>query len=269
MGSTERIPQIMLVGDCAVGKTALRARVSSYRYSIWCLPIVRQLDDLYVEGHDVTIDKSHSHYLSVGNKLQRFTILDTGGSRGLRHLIKQWIEVSDAFVMVYSVTSRESLSFLSLAYEEILVTKGRKCPTLLVANKGDVPERSVKTFDEENLRQELGCERVEVSAKRSPHANIRRLFDLIAEASFKERKHAEASFKKSERAATNRTINGRSDGALRLGSVKEGWRRLKVRCQLGSSQNIRILSQRLRMRCGISHSVMCENFRCSRSAPAT
>mmetsp|Transcript_36473 Transcript_36473/g.67377 ORF Transcript_36473/g.67377 Transcript_36473/m.67377 type:complete len:117 (-) Transcript_36473:299-649(-) len=72
----------------------------------------------------------------------------------------------DAFMLVYDVTKKSSLDYVSQLREKILKVKASKAPMVLVGNKSDLmDDREVTTEDGQNLAADWGCQCIETSAK--------------------------------------------------------------------------------------------------------
>merc|ERR1711879_620251 len=80
---------------------------------------------------------------------------------------RQYMRPGHGFLLVYSVTSRQSFDSISLFREQILTVKDEDTvPMLLVGNKCDLDNfREVATSEGEELAQILNCPFRETSAK--------------------------------------------------------------------------------------------------------
>jgi GTPase KRas len=116
-------------------------------------------------------------------------VLDTAGQEEYTALRDQWIRDGEGFVLVYSITSRNSFSRIQRFYAQIQRVKessnagsptgpsyltsqmpstsyGGPVPVMLVGNKSDKHyDREVSHAEGLALAKELGCEFVEASAK--------------------------------------------------------------------------------------------------------
>jgi GTPase KRas protein len=116
-------------------------------------------------------------------------VLDTAGQEEYTALRDQWIRDGEGFVLVYSITSRNSFSRIQRFHSQIQRVKessnagsptgpsyltsqmpsnsyGGPVPVMLVGNKSDKQyEREVSSAEGLALARELGCEFVEASAK--------------------------------------------------------------------------------------------------------
>lgn len=120
-------------------------------------------------------------------------ILDTAGQEEYTALRDQWMKDGEAFLLVYSITSRSSFTRISSLHRQLMKVKGEPFssyaepppspPTppvyIIVGNKCDlVSDREVSTQEGHALARELGCPFIEASAKRV--INVEKAFyDLI------------------------------------------------------------------------------------------
>ena len=85
-----------------------------------------------------------------------------------------YIKNGQGFIIVYSLTSRQSFQDIKLIREQILRVKGSdRVPIVLAANKCDMiePQREVTTDEGFTLAQEWGIPYIETSAKNSNIVN--------------------------------------------------------------------------------------------------
>ena len=116
-------------------------------------------------------------------------VLDTAGQEEYTALRDQWIRDGEGFVLVYSITSRNSFSRIQRFHAQIQRVKessnagsptgpsylssplpptlyGGPAPVMLVGNKSDKQyEREVSMAEGLAMAKELGCDFVEASAK--------------------------------------------------------------------------------------------------------
>lgn len=144
--------KIVVLGDGGVGKTALTLRLSL---------------NFFVETYDPTIEDSYRKQAIIDGQPYMLEILDTAGQEEYTALRDQWIREGEAFLIVYSVTSRPSFDRVEKFRTQVARVKDSDAvPVVLVGNKIDrVHEREVETRHGEQLAQRLGCAFVETSAK--------------------------------------------------------------------------------------------------------
>ncbi|GAA5990612.1 hypothetical protein JCM10908_003154 [Rhodotorula pacifica] len=144
--------KIVVLGDGGVGKTALTLRLSL---------------NFFVETYDPTIEDSYRKHAMVDGQPYMLEILDTAGQEEYTALRDQWIREGEAFLIVYSVTSRASFDRVEKFRLQVARVKDSDTiPVVIVGNKIDrVHEREVETRHGEQLAQRLGCAFIETSAK--------------------------------------------------------------------------------------------------------
>lgn len=78
----------------------------------------------------------------------------------------QYFRTGQGFLLVYSITSRESFNEIFTFRNQVLRVKDKdRVPMVLVGNKCDLAEREVATTEGKLLAEELGCPFWETSAK--------------------------------------------------------------------------------------------------------
>jgi len=105
----------------------------------------------------------------IDNVVSYLEILDTAGQEDFSALRDQWVREGNAFLLVFSCTSRDSLRELNAFRERIfLVNEEREVgniPMALVCNKTDLAsERVVSKQDGEHQAAEWGIPYIECSA---------------------------------------------------------------------------------------------------------
>lgn len=121
---------MMVVGESGVGKTAL---------------VNQFVDGIFIGEHDPTIEDKHKKLLSVDNTRVLLEILDTAGQKQLAFLREQHYLTTEAFIIVFSVTSRQSFIEAVRILHQIFRIKGRNIPITLLGNKCDlVNEREIE-----------------------------------------------------------------------------------------------------------------------------
>ena len=143
----------------------------------------------FVETYDPTIEDSYRKQVVIDQQSCMLEVLDTAGQEEYTALRDQWIRDGEGFVLVYSITSRNSFSSIPRFHSQIQRVKdsgnagsptgptyltsqlpptysGGPVPVMLVGNKSDKHhEREVSSQEGLALARELGCEFVEASAK--------------------------------------------------------------------------------------------------------
>lgn len=128
-------PKILLVGDPAVGKSALVQMFHSggkrfpKSYNMTC-GVEFSMKAVNVPGTEEAVE---------------FHIFDTAGQDIFEDMMPSYWEGAKAVILVYDVTRGHTLEACRVWYERLRETLGRDLPGVLVANKVDLRERLVIT----------------------------------------------------------------------------------------------------------------------------
>ncbi|RMD39926.1 hypothetical protein DV735_g5200, partial [Chaetothyriales sp. CBS 134920] len=179
--------RLVVLGDGGVGKTALTIQL--------CL-------NHFVETYDPTIEDSYRKQVMIDQKSCMLEVLDTAGQEEYTALRDQWIRDGEGFILVYSITSRDSFQRIEKFYKQVQRVKESSLansptganymgspvssspytgpvPVMLVGNKSDQSnERQVSTQEGQALAKDLGCDFVEASAKKCINVE-RAFFDVV------------------------------------------------------------------------------------------
>lgn len=144
--------RIVVLGSGGVGKSAL---------------VIRYVTQNFVEEYDPTIEDIYKKNVIIDDVPATMEIVDTAGQEGFGTLIDQWILRGSGFLLIYSITSKQSFGALEKLYDQILMVKeGESPPIALVGNKCDLEDqRQVSTEDGKQLATRWGCTFFETSAK--------------------------------------------------------------------------------------------------------
>jgi len=158
--------KIVFLGDLGVGKTSIVTRFmyekfeASYHATVGIDFLTRKM-----EAKDRTI------------KLQ---IWDTAGQERFRSLIPNYLKDSDAAVIVFDISNRDTLNNIDHWASEVKKgeSTGESIPLVyLVGNKLDLKTRQITEEEGQRLAKTQGFTYFEVSAKQD--VNIKPLFDDI------------------------------------------------------------------------------------------
>ncbi|KIX93115.1 protein Ras-2 [Fonsecaea multimorphosa CBS 102226] len=201
--------KLVVLGDGGVGKTALTIQL--------CL-------NHFVETYDPTIEDSYRKQVMIDQQACMLEVLDTAGQEEYTALRDQWIRDGEGFILVYSITSRNSFSRIQKFYSQVQRVKESGHPhsptganylqsqmpgqstsyngppiIMLVGNKSDQHhEREVPFQEGQALAKDLGCEFVEASAKNC--INVEKAFyDVVRQL----RRQRQSPMKPIDRKATN------------------------------------------------------------------
>lgn len=147
--------KLVVVGDGGVGKSALT---------------IQFFQKLFVTDYDPTIEDSYIQHTEVDGQWCILDVLDTAGQEEFSAMREQYMRKGDGFLLVYSVTDRQSFDNISHFHTQILRVKDRDAyPMLLVANKVDLVHlRKVAEEQGRELASQLRINYIETSAKDPP-----------------------------------------------------------------------------------------------------
>ncbi|KAM9244859.1 GTP-binding protein Di-Ras3 [Dugong dugon] len=157
--------RVVVLGSAGVGKSALVQR--------WVRGTFR---DTYLP----TIEDTYRQVMSCNNNVGALHITDTTGGHRYPGLKRLAIAKGHAFILVYSVTKKETLEELKAFYELIREVKGNnmhKFPIVLVGAKCDESGRELTLRDGAVYALEWNCAFVETSAKTD--FNVKELFFML------------------------------------------------------------------------------------------
>ncbi|KAJ3764803.1 ras protein [Lentinula raphanica] len=148
--------RITVLGDGAVGKTALAVRI-----------------------YDPTIEDAYRKQLIVDDRMCMVEVIDTAGQDNFITLRDQWVRDGQGFILVYSITSRSTFDHLDMFRQSMLRVKRGDPIFIIVGNQSDKNnEREVLKDEGAALARHFGCEFIETSAKTAQ--NVERIFiDLV------------------------------------------------------------------------------------------
>ncbi|XP_008050039.1 GTP-binding protein Di-Ras3 [Carlito syrichta] len=156
--------RVVVVGAAGVGKSTLMQR--------WCAAF----RDAYLPA----LAETRCRLLGCSHGVASLHITDSADGRRDPRLQRFAIARGHAFVLVYSVTKRETLEELRPFYELIRKIKGsslHKFPVVLVGNKSDERGREVTRKEGAAYALEWRCAFVETSAKAD--VNVQELFHML------------------------------------------------------------------------------------------
>ncbi|KAJ8984998.1 hypothetical protein NQ317_016909, partial [Molorchus minor] len=163
----ENLPTVKLVvvGDGGVGKSAIT---------------IQFFQKLFVTDYDPTIEDSYLQHVEVDGQWCILDVLDTAGQEEFSAMREQYMRKGDGFLLVYSVTDKNSYENITHFHTQILRVKDRDTyPMLLVANKVDLVHlRKVTEEQGRDLAHRLGIPYIETSAK-DPPLNIDATFHEV------------------------------------------------------------------------------------------
>ncbi|KAM3846506.1 GTP-binding protein Di-Ras2 [Vipera latastei] len=157
--------RVVVFGAGGVGKSSL---------------VLRFVKGTFRDSYIPTIEDTYRQVISCDKSICTLQITDTTGSHQFPAMQRLSISKGHAFILVYSVTSRQSLEELKPIYEQICQIKGdtESFPIMLVGNKNDEDHnREVQTADGEATAKKWKCAFMETSAKMNH--NVKELFQEL------------------------------------------------------------------------------------------
>ena len=131
----EYVFKLLLIGDSLVGKSCL---------------ITRYADDSFEQNFIATIgvDFKVKSVEVDGGKTARLQIWDTAGQERFSNITRSYYRGSDAILIVYDITNRESFSHVTKWVSELQQNAEDTRVRLLIGNKADLEEKRVVSHDE-------------------------------------------------------------------------------------------------------------------------
>lgn len=103
---------------------------------------------------------------------------NSAGQETYQSLLSDAMGEAEGFVLVYSITDRDSFEKVKKLRERVAMVQNDTVPIILVGNKADLEhERRVPTNEGQELATSFGCPFIEVSAKTG--LRIEALFETI------------------------------------------------------------------------------------------
>eukprot|EP01099_Mayorella_cantabrigiensis_P003294 TRINITY_DN2551_c0_g3_i3.p1 TRINITY_DN2551_c0_g3~~TRINITY_DN2551_c0_g3_i3.p1 ORF type:complete len:205 (-),score=52.37 TRINITY_DN2551_c0_g3_i3:668-1282(-) len=156
--------KVVILGEGGVGKSALT---------------IQFVNNHFITDYDPTIENSYRKQITVDDKTLMLDILDTAGQEEFCTMRDQYIRSGKGFLIVYSITSRQTFEKISELREQILLVKDEEdFPIVLIGNKADLETERVVTKDEgAALAKGFKIPFLETSAKNK--ININESFEAV------------------------------------------------------------------------------------------
>jgi len=143
--------KFVVVGSGGVGKSSITLQFVHNAFPV---------------DYDPTIEDNFRKQVVVDDVCQMLDILDTAGQEEFACMKDQWVRGGEGFVIVYSISDRQSFEDVSKHRDFILRVKdAERGPMVLIGNKSDLIDRHVTTAEGSALAQSFGIKFLEVSAK--------------------------------------------------------------------------------------------------------
>ncbi|TKA76269.1 hypothetical protein B0A55_01847 [Friedmanniomyces simplex] len=144
--------KLVVVGGGGVGKSCLT---------------IQLIQSHFVDEYDPTIEDSYRKQCVIDDEVALLDVLDTAGQEEYSAMREQYMRTGEGFLLVYSITSRQSFEEMVTFQQQILRVKDKDYfPIIVVGNKCDLEgERQVSTEEGKQLARGFGCKFIETSAK--------------------------------------------------------------------------------------------------------
>ena len=156
--------KLVIVGCPGVGKSSITMQFVSNNF---------------ISCYDPTIEDAYRKQLQVDGEVCLLDIFDTAGQEEYSGTRDQYMRLCNCFIIVYSITSRQSFNQIETYVKQIQnMGHHKKVPIILVGNKADILEAREVTYKEgKGLAKFIGGTFIETSAKLATHIN-----DIFCEA---------------------------------------------------------------------------------------
>lgn len=156
--------RVVVFGAGGVGKSSL---------------VLRFVRGTFRESYIPTIEDTYRQVISCNKQVCTLQITDTTGSHQFPAMQRLSISKGHAFILVFSITSRQSLEELKPIFSEITEIKGdvEGIPIMLVGNKCDEFNREVSANEGAEVAKRWNCAFLETSAK--TNYNVKELFQEL------------------------------------------------------------------------------------------
>ncbi|KAJ3425791.1 ras-like protein rasb [Anaeramoeba flamelloides] len=144
--------KLVVVGGGGVGKSALT---------------IQFVQSHFVEEYDPTIEDAYRRQVKIDEETHLLDILDTAGQEEYSAMRDSYMRSGEAFLIVYSVTDRNSFDEVATFREQISRVKdSENVPIIIVGNKSDLEnERKISRGEGQDLATTYDCPFFETSAK--------------------------------------------------------------------------------------------------------
>lgn len=187
--------RVVVFGAGGVGKSSL---------------VLRFVRGTFRESYIPTIEDTYRQVISCNKNICTLQITDTTGSHQFPAMQRLSISKGHAFILVYSITSKQSLEELRPIWNVIHEIKGdlEGIPVMLVGNKCDESEsREVDLQSGMEQAKRWGCAFMETSAK--TNYNVKELFQELLNMEKKRSMSLQLDTKKSKSQKRKEKLKGK------------------------------------------------------------
>ncbi|KAL0488531.1 hypothetical protein AKO1_015767 [Acrasis kona] len=146
------IYQVVMVGECGVGKSAVTMQF---------------LKGFFLEDYEPTVDDRYQKIVNIEGTNVGLEIVDTAGQEAYSAIRDKYLREGDGFVLMYSVADRPSYEKIPELVKQIQkVRDSDRVPCVLVGNKSDLdPDDRISEEEGQELASSFKIPFYEVSAK--------------------------------------------------------------------------------------------------------
>lgn len=157
--------KLVVVGGGGVGKSALT---------------IQFIQSYFVTDYDPTIEDSYAKQCVIDDAVARLDILDTAGQEEFSAMREQYMRSGMGFLLVFSVSDRNSFDEIYKFHKQILRVKDRdEFPMILVGNKCDLDhQRQITQEEGQEVARQLKITYMEASAKTCKNVD-QAFFELV------------------------------------------------------------------------------------------
>ncbi|RKF66842.1 Ras-like protein [Golovinomyces cichoracearum] len=169
--------KLVVVGGGGVGKSCLTIQLIQSHFVDEYDPTIegirQQCCNFYIFSNlatkltDFTSSDSYRKQCVIDDEVALLDVLDTAGQEEYSAMREQYMRTGEGFLLVYSITSRQSFDEILVFQQQILRVKDKDYfPIIVVGNKCDLEsDRQVSEADGEALARSFSCKFIETSAK--------------------------------------------------------------------------------------------------------
>jgi len=163
MSTAMKKRKIAVLGSRSVGKSSL---------------VKQFIENHFMDSYFPTIESTFAKSVVYKGVEYDCHIIDTAGQDEFSPINGQYAIGIHGYVLVYTITSRNSFNMIQVVYDKIVDFCGvTKIPCVIVGSKCDLSiQRQVDSKDGEKLAKEMDCAWIETSAKNN--INIGKVFEL-------------------------------------------------------------------------------------------
>ncbi|POV99298.1 hypothetical protein PSHT_13605 [Puccinia striiformis] len=141
--------KLVVVGGGGVGKSALT---------------IQFIQSHFVDEYDPTIEDSYRKQCVIDEEVALLDVLDTAGQEEYSAMREQYMRTGEGFLLVYSITSRNSFEEISTFHQQILRVKDKDY-FLIGCQQVRSRIRTTVGAHEGRISTTFGCRFIETSAK--------------------------------------------------------------------------------------------------------